>query len=168
MPNQLHFWGMIILMIVFSYLLTSNNVMLTFRNGVYNHLNKAYMALLMGVVMALIFYILLLFQGHFSKWLVITTILVIILVILIRQQTRVNDEQFLKGMIEHHDMALLMSDRIKEKTNKNNIYRFADWIIERQQEEIDYIKYLLETGSDITYEQYQKEISRRRLSESST
>ena len=138
-----NFWPMIILMVVFSYIVM-NNVMLSWRNGVYNHINKAYMALLMGGLMGIIHYIIMIWNGHRTKdmWygLLIWTIISIVFIILIREQIFVNDKQFLKGMIEHHDMALLMSDEIKQKTKDNELRIFADHIIKTQQNEINWMK----------------------------
>ncbi|XWV26327.1 hypothetical protein QJ857_gp0747 [Tupanvirus soda lake] len=137
------FWPMIGLMVVFSYLVM-DNVMLTFKNGIYNHVNKAYMALLMGGLMGMIHYIIMIWQGHRSKemWygLAIWTIVSLVFIILIRKQTLVNDKEFLKGMTEHHDMALLMSREIVNKTKDNDLANFANYVIKTQQEEINWMK----------------------------
>jgi hypothetical protein len=158
MINQTHFWTMVIMMGVASYIITNNNIMLTFRNGIYDHIGKFYMALLMAIIMAIISVILMFEDGHhmYNPWylLLILLVLTIILTQFIRNQTLINDEQFIKGMIEHHDMALLMSEKIMEKTNKRNIYEFAKRIIQTQQNEIDYMKYLLNTNDNITYDDY--------------
>ena len=136
-------WPMIILMVVFSYVIM-NNVMLTWRNGIYNHMNKAYMALLMGSLMGVIHYVIMIWNGHRSRsaWqgLVLWSIISIVFIILIRRQTFVDDKQFLKGMIEHHDMALQMSDQIKKRTNDVQIRNFANQIIRTQQGEINWMK----------------------------
>lgn len=141
--SDLNFWAMILLMVVFSYLVMSN-VMLTFKNNIYNHVNKAYMALLMGGLMGMIHYIIMIWNGHRSKqmWygLIIWTIISLVFIILIRKQVMVTDKQFLKGMSEHHDMALLMSAEIKKKTNDEQLKRFADNIILTQQGEINWME----------------------------
>ena len=138
-----NFWLMIILMVVFSYLVMSN-VMLTFNNRLYNHINKGYMALLMGSLMGMIHYIIIIYQGDLSKevWcgLILWTIISIIFIILIRQQILVTDEEFLKGMTEHHDMALLMSDKFIQKTKDPELKEFAKHIIKTQQNEINWMK----------------------------
>lgn len=143
MNNNADFWLMIILMVIFSYLVMSH-VMLTFQNGIYNHTNKIYMALLMGCLMGMIHYIIMIWNGHRSLniWygLVIWTILTIIFIILIRKQSMIDDEEFLKGMIEHHDMALLMSEKIINKTNDLQVKNFAKNIISSQQAEINWMK----------------------------
>lgn len=156
--DKTHIWLMIILMGIASYLITNNNVMLTLKNGVYDHIGKVYMAVLMALVMAIISIFLMIISGHinYQVWilLLITIVLTIITIIFIRKQILIGDEQFLKGMIEHHDMALLMSENIMNKTNKKNIYEFAKRIILTQQNEINYMKYLLNTNNNISYEDY--------------
>jgi hypothetical protein len=61
-------------------------------------------------------------------------ILVIIFFALIRTQAFVNEIQFLKGMIPHHSMAILMSKRLEKKPN--SIQHLLDQIIQTQQKEI--------------------------------
>jgi hypothetical protein len=134
-------------MAFFSYIVMSN-MMLTFKNGVYNHLNKVYMALTMGSLMGVIHYIIMLWQGHRSSgnWygLLIWTVITIVFIILVRRQVLILEDQFLKGMIEHHDMAVLMSEEIVKKTIDPEIRDFATNIIKTQQEEIEWMKNKLE------------------------
>ncbi len=61
-------------------------------------------------------------------------ILVTIFFALIRTQAFVNEIQFLKGMIPHHSMAILMSKRLEKKPN--SIQHLLDQIIQTQQKEI--------------------------------
>ena len=137
---------MIILMVVASYFVM-NNVMLTFKNGLYNHLNKGYMALLMGALMGIIHYLIMICHGHYTSkeiyGLIIWIIISLVIIILIRKQFLIEDNEFLKGMIEHHDMALLMSEKIKQKTKNKQIQQLTDNIILTQQQEINFMKYLL-------------------------
>lgn len=135
MNSNLNFWLMIIFMVVLSYFITSN-VMLTYNYGVYNHINKVYMALLMGVLMAIISYAI---SQNYLK-LFISILLMFILIILIRQQIFINDNEFMKGMIEHHSMALLMAEKIREKTQNNKLKSLANNIITSQQKEINLMK----------------------------
>ena len=151
MDDKVMFWGMIFLMAIFSYIIMSN-VMLTFRNGIYNHVNKAYMALLMGSLMGMIYYILQAIEGHHTKdvWygLLIWTIISLAIIILIRQQIAVNNSEFIKGMIEHHDAALLMSDQLIKKSNDPVLKDFAEHIIKTQQDEINWMKVYLAGNCD--------------------
>jgi uncharacterized protein (DUF305 family) len=63
---------------------------------------------------------------------------VIIFFILIRTQTFVNEIQYLKGMIPHHSMAILMSKRLEKKPN--SIQHLLDQIIQTQKKEIIIMK----------------------------
>lgn len=65
-------------------------------------------------------------------------IVVIIFFTLIRTQTFVNEIQYLKGMIPHHSMAILMSKRLEKKPN--SIQHLLDQIIETQKKEIIIMK----------------------------
>jgi hypothetical protein len=66
---------------------------------------------------------------------------VIIFFALIRTQAFVNEIQFLKGMIPHHSMALLMSKKLEKKPN--SIQHLLDQIIQTQQKEIIIMKQYL-------------------------
>jgi hypothetical protein len=134
------FWLMIALMVLFSYVVMSN-IMLTYKNSIYNHVNKIYMALLMGALMGVVNYILMIYNentGYFN--LLIWVMVSIVLIVLIRKQLLINEQQFLESMIEHHDAAIFMSERIIEKTHDEEIKQFASNIIKTQQPEIDWMK----------------------------
>ena len=68
-------------------------------------------------------------------------IVVIIFFALIRTQAFVNEIQYLKGMIPHHSMAVLMSKRLEKKPN--SIQHLLDQIIQTQQKEIIIMKQYL-------------------------
>ena len=77
------------------------------------------------------------FMGLFSlqfKKCVFGLILVAVFFALIRTQAFVNEIQFLKGMIPHHSMAILMSKKLEKKPN--SIQHLLDQIIQTQQKEI--------------------------------
>lgn len=57
-------------------------------------------------------------------------------VFLYRRQIGINDNQYLEGMIEHHSMALLTSNRILEKTSDYNVAKLAKNILQKQEDEI--------------------------------
>jgi hypothetical protein len=69
-------------------------------------------------------------------------IVVIIFFALIRTQAFVNEIQYLKGMIPHHSMAILMSKRLEKKPN--SIQHLLDQIIQTQQKEIIIMKQYLQ------------------------
>ncbi len=59
----------------------------------------------------------------------------------IRTQFLVTEEQYLRGMIPHHSMAVLMSKALQKKNNK--IQSLLQNIIKSQESEISYMKQLL-------------------------
>ena len=75
-----------------------------------------------------------------------------IILICIRKQLFINETQYLKGMIPHHSMAVLMSKKLLEKETENiknrnlhsrlipNVKRLAKSIIDTQNDEIDFMK----------------------------
>ena len=135
---------MIIIMFI-SGLLSSMNVWVDKFSDIKFHLNDIYMALLMCgwcLVLIGIFYI----NLHI---LLIGIISIIILLYCIRNQTCINEEQYIKGMIPHHSMAILMSKQLIKKVANNEINitpelnELANNIIKTQEDEISYIKFIL-------------------------
>lgn len=61
---------------------------------------------------------------------------------LIRTQLFVTEVQFLKGMIPHHSMAVMMSKRLEKRPN--SIQHLLDQIIQTQEKEIIIMKSYLE------------------------
>jgi hypothetical protein len=128
---------MIILSIVISYFVLSN-VMLLETGPVYNHLNKLYMALLMGSTMGFIAALSMPMSSQTkSKLLIISVIVTIGLIWVIRKQVFIDDKNFTKSMGEHHEMGILMAREIVQKTNNEFIKELAQNIIKTQQKEID-------------------------------
>ncbi len=77
------------------------------------------------------------FMGLFTfqmKKCIFGLLIVIIFFALIRTQAFVNEIQYLKGMIPHHSMAILMSKKLEKKPN--SIQHLLDQIIQTQQKEI--------------------------------
>jgi uncharacterized protein (DUF305 family) len=68
-------------------------------------------------------------------------ILVVIFFVLIRKQAFITEIQFLKGMIPHHSMAVLMSKRLEKKPN--TIQPLLEEIIKNQEKEIIIMKQYL-------------------------
>ncbi len=58
--------------------------------------------------------------------------------VLIRQQTAINDSEFLKSMIPHHAGAILMCE--KAKLQDVEIKKLCDGIMSGQQKEIEFMK----------------------------
>jgi Ca2+/Na+ antiporter len=74
-----------------------------------------------------------------------------LMIYIYRNQIKINDKEYLKGMIEHHSMALLTSNEILKKTNDYNVAKLAKDIIETQNNEINKMKDLLDTPYSIRY-----------------
>jgi uncharacterized protein (DUF305 family) len=113
----------------------------TFANIIPN-INQAYMAGLMTAPMILIEILL---MGHMYKnkrlngiILVFGAVLLISSFLLIRNQTAIDDKEFLKSMIPHHAGAILM---VKEANISDpEVKKLANDIIVSQQKEIDFMK----------------------------
>ena len=98
------------------------------------HMNDVFMIALMTGWM-------LLFTSH-GNMLVIGAFIAFVLVC-IRYQLFVDDRQYLNGMIPHHSMAILMSQRIKDKTRDPRVRALAEQIIQSQEDEIRIMNELL-------------------------
>ncbi len=120
---------MVICMFFAGYASTMNNWIDNW-NDLYFSVNDFYMVGLMTGWM-------LFFMGLFTfqmRKCIFGLILVIIFFALIRTQAFVNEIQYLKGMIPHHSMAILMSKKLEKKPN--SIQHLLDQIIQTQQKEI--------------------------------
>ncbi|ABT14756.1 hypothetical protein NY2A_B357L [Paramecium bursaria Chlorella virus NY2A] len=120
-------------------LLSTMNIWVNNIKDVRFGLNDLYMTLLMTGWMFL-------FTGMYFKQLgtsVFGTILAITMIVMIRKQMFVNDDQFRLGMIPHHSMGVLMAKKYLEKNTGNVALRvLALKIIASQQQEIQILKKL--------------------------
>ena len=66
-----------------------------------------------------------------------------LLVIILRKQYLVNDNQWLKRMISHHSTALTTSGIIEQKTENQELKKLASEIIDTQNREIKLMKSLI-------------------------
>jgi hypothetical protein len=81
------------------------------------------------------------FMGFFTLRLgktIFGLVIVVIFFVLIRNQAFITEIQFLKGMIPHHSMAILMSKRLEKKPN--TIQPLLEEIIKNQEKEIIIMK----------------------------
>jgi len=113
-------------------------IMVNKRSDITNNLGKVYLSILMGLFMIGIE---IMMHDHqysiFSSKLYLALIFFILLFIyLYRKQVAIKDEQYLEGMIEHHSMGILTSERILEKTNNYEVAKIAKDIIQKQKDEI--------------------------------
>ena len=138
----------IIMMIIMfiSGLLSSMNNWVDKISDIQFHINDIYMSLLMcgwSLILMGIYYI------HY-KILIIGIIVTLIIMYCIRNQIFIDETQYLKGMIPHHSMAVLMSKKLIEKENKTNTFnliplvkKFINNIIDTQNNEIKFMKTIL-------------------------
>lgn len=138
-----HSIAMIVISIL-AGLLSTMNVWVYNIEDIRFHINDLYMATLMTGWM-LLFQTIIFYNQIASPniFFIISIIIIVISFICIRYQIFVSETQYLKGMIPHHSMAILMSEKIKEKTNDPEIIDMANKIIVDQQKEINKMNNLL-------------------------
>lgn len=97
-----------------------------------------YSALLMASLMCVLE--VLMHSSHSSElnltYLIVFLVLSVLMVTLLREQTLVDDRQWLKEMITHHSTAITTSKKISEKTKNKNVKKLATSIIRDQTREI--------------------------------
>ena len=140
MTMGLMFVGSFIIQYLLMSLIMVNNI-----GNFTNSLGKFYMSIIMG------FYMIILevmmhdhqYDVFSTKYYLIFGALLVVFIILYRTQHFINDKQYLEGMIEHHSMAILTSNKILEKTDNYNVAKLAKEILQKQQDEIIVMKDLL-------------------------
>jgi hypothetical protein len=128
-----HYLSMFFIMII-SGLLSTMNIWVNSIDDIRFSLNDIYMTLLMTGWMFL-------FMGIINwniRVFLFGLFLVIINIWFIRIQFMITQNQYILGMIPHHSMAIHMSKKLLEKDN--NISDFLEQIINKQTEEIMYMK----------------------------
>jgi len=110
-----------------------------------NNIGKAYLATIMGLFMVLIE--VMMHDHHYHvlslNWYAILFALLAMFTYLYRKQIAIDDKQYLEGMIEHHSMAIFMSDEILKKTDSYDIAKLAKNIIQTQNDELQIMSNLL-------------------------
>ena len=84
-------------------------------------------------------------MGHFNFNIFIIGIILSVgtTVLLLRNQFRVSDKEWLKRMISHHSTALTTTNIILKKTKNKKLQKLAKEIIETQEKEINLMKSML-------------------------
>ena len=110
-----------------------------------NNVGKAYLATIMALFMVLIEVMMHDHQYHILSlnWYVIIFALLALFGYLYRNQIAINDKQYLEGMIEHHSMAIFMSEEILKKTDNYDVSKLAKNIIQTQNDEIQFMNSVL-------------------------
>ena len=138
----------IVVMFVFSFLIqyfAMPPLMVSSSSDITNNIGKAYLAAIMGFSMVLIEIGMHDMQyGSFSttKYGFILAFLALF-VYLYRNQIAIKDKEYVKGMIEHHSMAVFMSEEILKKTDNYHVAKLAKNIIQNQKDEIREMKELI-------------------------
>uniref|UniRef100_A0A6C0DWK3 DUF305 domain-containing protein n=1 Tax=viral metagenome TaxID=1070528 RepID=A0A6C0DWK3_9ZZZZ len=127
---------MVICMFFAGYASTMNNWIDNWDDFRFS-LNDFYMV---GLMTGWMFFFMGLFTLRIGKC-VLGLVAVIVFFILIRTQAFITEIQYLKGMIPHHSMAILMSKRLEKKPN--SIQHLLDQIIQTQKKEIIIMKQYL-------------------------
>lgn len=124
-------WNILILSFLFMYY--DGMVVLIPSSERRDNLNRFYSSLYMTLIMA----VFMAFIGNINWWLILGFIVVSIVVRkLIVTQYNVDDLDFAKGMIEHHEMALSMSKQLVNKNVGGPMTDLANSIIKSQTDEI--------------------------------
>ena len=101
-------------------------------------LNDFYMT---GLMTGWMFFFMGLFSLRLGKVL-FGLVIATVFFVLIRTQWLVTEIQYLRGMIPHHSMAVMMSKRLEKKPN--SVSHLLDQIVQSQQKEIIIMKNYLE------------------------
>jgi len=120
-------------------IMVSNSIYIT------NSLGKAYMAFIMAIFM--LFLEVMMHDYQYKVFSInLYTLLafgLLLFIYLYRNQVKINDKQYLEGMIEHHSMGIFTSEEILKKTNDYNVTKLAKNIIQTQKDEINIMRELL-------------------------
>ena len=107
---------------------------------------RAYMALVMGAAMAVVMlaFMLRMYDDRRVNLAIFagSAVLFAVALWLVRSQATVDDVAYMKGMIPHHSIAILTSDRAH--ITDPRVRKLADGIIETQRREIDEMKALID------------------------
>jgi hypothetical protein len=127
---------MVICMFFAGYASTMNNWIDNWDDFRFS-LNDFYMV---GLMTGWMFFFMGLFTLQLGKG-IFGLVFVVIFFALIRSQAFITEIQYLKGMIPHHSMAIMMSKRLEKKPN--SIQHLLDEIIKTQEKEIVIMKHFL-------------------------
>jgi hypothetical protein len=135
-------------MIIGSFLIQyyfMSRVMTNTPENITNSLGKFYISCVMGLSMGILEVAMHDFSGgHFNfKYYLPLGILLVVFIVLYRNQVWINDKQYLEEMIEHHSMAIFTSEEILKKTHSYQVSRLAKNILQNQKDEINEIRRIL-------------------------
>jgi hypothetical protein len=118
-------------------------------SNITNSVGKLYLALIMGIAMVILEMLMMQQWDLMPGVLIVLFFLLSIVVYLYKNQSFIDEHQYLSEMIEHHSMALLTSRKLLEKANsgkqvvRNEVINLANNIVVAQEAEINQMKRLL-------------------------
>jgi hypothetical protein len=138
-------------MMVFSFIVGyffSMTLLVNSPSNVTTNLNKIYMSFLMSTLMGAFDVAMMCNDNSCSNtsYIILISLIIIsiMLVVSIKQQYGIGQEQFILSMIEHHAMALTMAKKAKPKLTDKKVKAIADDILVSQCRQIDEMKRLLD------------------------
>jgi hypothetical protein len=72
----------------------------------------------------------------------IIILLLVVFIYIYRKQIGINDNEYLKNMIEHHSTSILLNKRILEKTDNYHVTKLAKNIIQHHEDDLKTMKEL--------------------------
>lgn len=99
-------------------------------------MNDVYMISIMTSIMILLMSL----NDKYFKGVMISAIVLLLSIVAVRYQFLITESQFIRGMIPHHSMAILMVNRLREKPHSKELVSLLDSIITTQQQEIEFMK----------------------------
>lgn len=138
--------GAMITMFVASAILGyfSMPIILGFSPNVRFHKNKVYGAILMGAQMALVELFMHGYSPQYQLWLIGWSGLVIFSTLAIYYQVGITENEFLRGMIEHHAMGVAMAERVVVRSDVDSATKtLAESIRALQDQEIRQMDHML-------------------------
>jgi len=138
----------VLFMIASSFLLQyylMSYIMVNNASNITNSVGKIYISTIMGISMGMIEVGMNNLMMKRITWMyyIVLSIMLVTSVIAYKIQLGINDQEYLKEMIEHHSMALLTSGEILNKTSNYQVKKLASNIINTQSQEIQYMNKLL-------------------------
>jgi heme/copper-type cytochrome/quinol oxidase subunit 2 len=131
--------AMVVIMFL-SGMLSTMNLWASKSSDVMWSLNDLYMSLIMVGWMVLLMG---LYYGQFF-YVMVGIVMVIVIFGCIRYQLSITPNQYMRGMIPHHSMAITMSERLLERSDVDpELATLATSIIENQRSEIDTMRRLM-------------------------
>lgn len=139
MKMNIHSYPVMFIIMMISGILSSMNIWADSISDISLSLNDIYMSLLMSGWMILFMSIL-----EINIPVILISILIIVITfIAIRKQLFIDENQYLRGMIPHHSMAITMSKKLQNNEPNNRISQLLDSIIKTQRNEIEFMKKML-------------------------